>query len=68
MAYRVKFEGSTDEQRFLFRNYDDAFNFASLAVENGTFQEYELIKNGDSYERHYYEPAPISVTIQGVDD
>lgn len=67
--YRVMFEGSKDEQRFLFNNYDDAFNFASMAVDNGTFQDYELIKKEDgSYERSYYEPAPIKVTVVGVDE
>ena len=69
MAYRVMFQGSKDEQKFLFSNYDDAFNFASMAVDNGTFQDYELIKkDDDSYERHYFEPTPIEVTIMGVDD
>ena len=67
--YRVMFEGSKDEQRFLFDNYDDAFNFASMAVDNGTFQDYELIKkeNG-AYERSYHEPAPIKVTVVGVEE
>lgn len=68
MAYRVSFEGSNDRQQFLFHNYDDAFNFASMAVEYGTFQEYELIKKGETYERSYFEPEPIEVTVMGVDD
>ena len=40
MAYKVRFEGSNERQLFLFRNYDDAFNFASLAVEHGTYQDF----------------------------
>ena len=68
MSYRVKLQGSPDEQRFEFHNYDDAFNFASMAVEYGTFQEYELIKKGETYERSYFEPEPIEVTVVGVDD
>ena len=32
--YRVRLEGSPEGQVFDFRNYDDAFNFASMAVEN----------------------------------
>ena len=67
--YRVMFEGSQDEQRFLFDNYDDAFNFASMEVDNGKFKDYELIKKEDgTYERSYYEPVPIKVTVVGVDD
>ena len=68
MSYRVKLQGSPDEQRFEFHNYDDAFNFALMAVDHGTFQEYELIKNGETYERSYFEPEPIEVTVVGVDD
>lgn len=69
MSYRVKLQGSPDEQRFEFHNYDDAFNFASMAVDNGTFQDYELIKKEDgTYERSYFEPEPIEVTVMGVDD
>lgn len=55
MAYRVKLEGGYDEQQFVFRNYDDALNFASMAVDNGTFQGYRE-----------EEPHPIRVTLYRI--
>ena len=67
--YRVKFEGSPDEQKFFFANYDDAFSFASMAVEAGTYQNYKLIPGKDGkFETEYFEPHPIAVTIQGVEE
>lgn len=64
MAYRVSFEGSNDRQQFLFHNYDDAFNFASMAVEAGTYQDYHF--DGDT---KVEEPAhPIKVSVQGVEE
>ena len=64
MAYRVSFEGSPDRQSFLFGNYDDAFNFASMAVDNGTYQDFHYIGEQKIEEL----PHPIRVSIQGVDD
>lgn len=64
MSYRVRFEGSNERQLFLFRNYDDAFNFASLAVENGTYQDYHYSDDQKIEE----EPHHINVSIVEVDD
>lgn len=64
MAYRVFFEGSNDRQLFLFRNYDDAFNFASMAVEAGTYQDFHY--EGET--RVDEEPRPIRVSVQGVEE
>ena len=67
--YKVMFEGSNERQLFLFHNYDDAFNFASLAVENGTYQDYHLITKEDgTFERIEEEPHPLRVSVQGVDE
>lgn len=67
--YRVTLEGSPNEQKFFFNNYDDAFNFASMAVEAGTYQDYELIKDEQgNYERKYFDPRPLAVTVQGVEE
>lgn len=69
MSYRVKLEGSPDTQVFKFRNYDDAFNFASMAIENGTFQDYDFVKdeNGETV-KVWHDPMPLEVRIKGVDD
>ena len=69
MAYRVRLEGSPDNQVFSFRNYDDAFNFASMAVENGTYQDYHFDKdeNGETI-KIWDNPMPLEVRIKGVDD
>ena len=64
MAYRVWFEGSNERQLFLFRNYDDAFNFASLAVDNGTYQDYHYMDDQKIEEL----PHHINVSIMEVDD
>ena len=40
MSYRVILEGSNDRQILSFRNHDDALNFASMAVENGAYQDF----------------------------
>lgn len=70
MSYKVILEGSNDRQLLSFRNHDDALNFASMAIENGTYQDfhYEAV-DGDPYgNRVEDEPRPLSVTIMGVDD
>ena len=66
--YRVTFEGSLEGQQFLFRNYDDAFNFASMAVDNGTYQDYHYEeKDGDPFgAKVEEEPHPLKVTVVGV--
>ena len=70
MAYKVMFEGSNERQLFMFRNYDDAFNFASLAVENGTYQDfhYEATEEDAFGTKVEEEPRPIRVSVQGVED
>lgn len=70
MSYRVILEGSNDGVRFCFRNYDDAFQFASMAVDNGTYTDWHYERNGDDAfgVRVEDEPRPIIVSIQGVDD
>ena len=67
--YRVRLEGSPEGQVFDFRNYDDAFNFASMAVESGTFQDYHFAKdeNGDTI-KVWEDPKPIEVSVRGVYD
>lgn len=69
MAYRVRFEGSEEGQKFDFRNYDDAFNFASMAVESGTYQNYHYITDGDGKSvKVWDDPKPVEVRIVGVDE
>lgn len=69
MAYRVRLEGSPDSQVFSFRNYDDALSFASLAMENGTYQDYRFDKdeNGETV-RIWDDPMPLEVRLKEVDD
>ena len=70
MAYKVILEGSNDRVDFLFRNNDDAFQFANMAVEFGTYRDflYEP-KDGDAYGvKVEDEPRPIQVTIMGVEE
>lgn len=66
--YKVTLSGSYNGQEFRFRNYDDAFNFASMAVEFGTYEEriYKM-ENGVSYVAPK-KPVPVAVTIVGVDE
>lgn len=68
MAYRVILEGSNERQMLSFRNYDDAFNFASMAVDNGTYQDYHYEeKDGDPFgAKVEEEPHPLKVTVVGV--
>lgn len=70
MSYRVILEGSNDRQILSFRNHDDALNFASMAVANGMYQDfnYEPV-DGDPYGRKVEEePRPLRVSIMGVDE
>lgn len=68
MAYRVRLEGSKDGQKFDFANYDDAFNFASMAVEHGTYQDYHFITEDGETVKVWDEPKPVEVRIVGVDE
>lgn len=70
MAYKVILEGSNDRVNFLFRNNDDAFQFANMAVEYGSYQDYHYEpKDGDPYgNRVDDEPRPLQVTIMGVEE
>lgn len=70
MAYRVILEGSNDRQILSFKNRDDAINFASMAVENGMYQDYHYEPvDGDAYGRQVEEePRPLRVSIVGVDE
>ena len=69
MPYRVRLEGSLDGQVFSFRNYDDAFQFASMAVEHGTYQDYHFIKdeNGETI-KEWEDPKPVEVRVVGVEE
>ena len=69
MSYKVRLEGSYDGQCFNFANYDDAFQFASMAVESGTYQDYHYIEdvNGESV-KVWGDPKPIEVRIVGVEE
>ena len=69
MAYRVRLEGSPDGQSFDFPNYDDAMNFASMAVEYGTYQGYHWGKDeaGNSMQL-WDDPKPLEVRIVGVEE
>lgn len=70
MAYRVMLEGSNERQKFLFTNYDDAFQFASMAVESGTYQDYHFEPKDDDPlgKRVEEEPHPLRVSVQGVEE
>lgn len=69
MAYRVRLEGSEDGQKFDFRNYDDALNFASLAIEYGTYQDYTFDRDEEGNTiKVWYDPKPIEVRIVGVEE
>ena len=69
MAYRVRLEGSEEGQKFDFRNYDDALNFASLAIEYGTYQGYRWTKDekGESI-KEWSDPKPLEVRMVGVEE
>jgi hypothetical protein len=62
--YKVTLSGSKDGQKFCFSNYDDAFQFASMAVESGTFQDYHYEGNVKTWD----DPVPVAVTIVGVEE
>ena len=67
--YRVKLEGSYDGQCFNFTNYDDAFQFASMAVEYGTYQESHYTTNDEGETvKVWDDPKPIEVRIVGVEE
>ena len=62
--YRVRLEGSYDGQCFNFANYDDAFQFASMAVEYGTYQDSHYTEEGKVWD----DPKPIEVRIVAVEE
>lgn len=66
--YRVRLEGSPDGQVFDFRNWDDAFQFASMAVESGTFQDYHYVTEDGVSVKVWDDPKPIEVRLKGVDE
>lgn len=68
MAYRVRLEGSHDGQKFDFANYDDAFQFASMAVEYGTYQDYHFITENGETTKVWDDPKPVEVRIVGVEE
>ena len=70
MAYRIKFEGSPEEQVFKFTYLDEALDFAATAADFGTFQphHYEKAEAEDSYEKVWENPHKITVSIVEVDD
>ena len=67
--YRVRLEGSYDGQCFNFANYDDALQFASMAVEYGTYQDshYTTDEEGETI-KVWDDPKPIEVRIVGVEE
>lgn len=68
MAYKVTLEGSNDSQMILFRNHDDALQFASMAVEYGTFQDYHYEKKDGEHVKVYDEQKPLEVRIARVEE
>lgn len=64
MAYKITLEGSLEGQKFIFRNYDDALQFASLAVDNGIYVDYHY----EDHQKVFDPPHPILIVLQGVDD
>ena len=66
--YKVTLSGGKEGQVFKFTNYDDAFNFASMAVEHGTVQNDHWIDMDEGVSRLWDDPVPMAVTIVGVDD
>ena len=67
--YRVRLEGSRDGQCFDFANYDDAFQFASMAVEYGTYQDGHWTTNEEGETvKIWDDPKPIEVRIVGVEE
>ena len=64
MVYRVRLEGSPEGQVFDFANYDDALNFASMAIEGGTYQDYHYEKDEEGNNvKVWDDPAPLKATI-----
>lgn len=64
MVYRVRLEGSPEGQVFDFANYDDALNFASMAIEGGTYQNYRYEKDEEGNTiKVWDDPAPLRATI-----
>lgn len=71
MKYRVRLKGSPEGQVFDFANYDDAMNFASMAVEFGTYQDYHYKKDENDQSIKYWddpEPVEASIVKVGVDE
>lgn len=69
MAYRIRLEGSPDGQVFDFPNYDDAMNFASMAVEYGTYQNYRWSTDEDGNDiKLWDDPKPLEVRMVGVEE
>ena len=67
--YRVRLEGSYEGQCFNFTNYDDAFQFASMAVEYGTYQDSHYITDEEGQTiKVWDDPKPIEVRIVGVEE
>lgn len=67
MKYRVRLKGSPEGQVFDFVNYDDAMNFASMAVEFGTYQDYHYRTDANGQSIKYWDdPEPVEVSIVKV--
>lgn len=69
MLYRVLLQGSSDRQVFSFENYDDALEFASMAMDHGTFRDFHYEAEGDDpFARKVDdEPKPLIVSMMGVE-
>lgn len=70
MRYRVILQGSTDRQLFMFENYDDALEFASMAMDHGKFRDFHYEAEGDDpFARQVDdEPKPLLVSMMGVEE
>ena len=70
MRYRVILQGSTDRQLFMFENYDDALEFASMAMDHGKFRDLHYEAEGDDpfARQEDDEPKPLLVSMMGVEE
>jgi hypothetical protein len=66
--YRVRLEGSPEGQRFDFVNYDDALNFASMAMAGGMYQDYHYITTDEGSAKVWDDPHHLEVRLVEVDD
>lgn len=63
--YKVELEGANDI-RFKFKNYDDAYNFMFMAVDNGI----RTVSHYDTKEGAFVidGEAPVKASVVGVEE